>query len=165
MPILDYGQLPEGSIDEAARAGLVESWRCSQNRRECGGAIYQYLEAGGRAWYFRSTVETSDKPFGVEIKALGEKPPPGMTLVADFHTHICSQHNRPFAEFFSVGDVIVNQAMHTVGYILDGCTGAIHRFDPRQDDVDDEEIDFVSGKKLYLTIGHLSGWIDLRRVK
>lgn len=159
--MIDYTQPPSQSLEEVARAGLIEAYKCSQQKRECGGVIYEFIEAGGRKWYFRSPIETSNKPFGVEIKAIGEPAPAGTKMVADFHVHICSVHNKDFSAFFSVGDVIVNQAMHTVGYMLDSCSGEIHRFDPAQDAVDDEEVDFKSGLVLYLTIGHVSGWISL----
>lgn len=163
--MIDYAQVPTQSLDEAAQTALVRAWKCSENRRECGGVIYEAAHIDGSTWYFVSPIETSNKPFGVEIKAIGEPPPRNMRMVADFHVHICSVHNQDFAAFFSVPDVLVNQAMHDVGYILDGCTGTVHRYDPSQDDADDEEVDFKSGKVLYLTIGHVSGHIDLRRVK
>jgi len=158
-------QWPYASMDEAAKAALTEAAACSAGVRECGVAIYEWLEPGSsRRWYFYSAIETSNKPFGVEITALGLPPPTHMRLVADAHIHVCLPQNRPYAPFFSVGDVLVNQAMHTVGYMADLCSMNIHRYDPAQDDADDEEIDFSSGRKLYLTIGHVVGWLGLRRI-
>jgi hypothetical protein len=80
-------------------------------------------------------------------------------VVADFHTHICSVHNRPFSTFFSSSDALANEGLHTVGYMLSLCDGYIRRFDPVQDDQDDEEVDFHSGRVIYLTIGHIVGWV------
>jgi len=101
-----------------------------------------------------SGLITSNRPFGVD---LGEFYAPD--VVADFHTHICSVHNRPFSTFFSSSDAIANQGLHTVGYMLSLCDGYIRRFDPAQDDQDDEEVDFHSGRVIYLTIGHIVGWV------
>jgi hypothetical protein len=80
-------------------------------------------------------------------------------VVADFHTHICSVHNRPFADFFSPADAIANQGLHTVGYMLSLCDWNIRRYDPSQDERDDEEVDFHSGRVIYLTCGHIVGWV------
>ena len=80
-------------------------------------------------------------------------------MVADFHTHICSIHNKPFSPFFSSSDALANDGLHTVGYMLSLCDGYIRRFDPAQDDHDDEEVDFHSGRVIYLTIGHIVGWV------
>jgi hypothetical protein len=44
--------------------------------------------------------------------------------------------------------------------MADLCTFEIHRFDPRQDDRDNEEVDLHSGRVFYLTIGHVSGWLS-----
>lgn len=155
--MMDYAYV---SIEETSRAALIEAYKCGEGRRECGGVIYRLHDG----LYVFSEPITSDKPFGVDLGPAYAMPmlKPG-ELVADYHNHICSVHNRPFAEFFSFGDAILNKGLHTIGYMLDGCTGLIHRFDPAQDDIDDEEVDFKSGKVIYLTIGHVSGWIDLRK--
>jgi hypothetical protein len=154
-------QWPYASEGEASQAALKEAYECSEHRRECGGVIYEWLEPGGRKWYFYSAPETSNKPFGVALNSLAEDAPAHMRKVADYHVHICSIHNRDFAAFFSVGDVLTNKGFGLVGYMLDSCTGDIHRFDPAQDDVDDEEVDLKSGRVFYLTIGHVSGWLPL----
>src|SRR5438067_1917902 len=83
----------------------------------------------------------------------------GPQVVADFHTHVCSIHNQAFADFFSMSDAIVNQELHTVGYMLSLCDWNIRRYDPSQDDRDDEEVDFRSGRVIYLTCGHIVGWV------
>ena len=56
-------------------------------------------------------------------------------------------------------DLIVNQELHTVGYMLSLCDWNIRRYDPSQDDRDDEEVDFRSGRVIYLTCGHIVGWV------
>jgi len=67
---------------------------------------------------------------------------------------------RPFGvdlgEFYGP-DVVAD--FHTVGYMMSLCDGYIRRFDPSQDDRDDEEVDFHSGRVIYLTIGHIVGWV------
>jgi hypothetical protein len=83
----------------------------------------------------------------------------GQDVVADFHTHICSIHNQPFADFFSPADAYANQGLHTVGYMLSLCDWNIRRYDPAQDERDDEEVDFRSGRVIYLTCGHIVGWV------
>lgn len=150
------------SMDEAAHDALVDAYNCGEQRRECGGVIYRYENKSAVPYvlYFYTTPEKG-RTFGVNITALAETAPSHMKLVADYHTHPCLGR-KELAQFFSPADVITNQGFHTVGYMLDNCRGLIHRFDPAQDDVGDEEIDMDSGRKMYLTIGHIAGWIDLR---
>lgn len=142
------------TIELASHAALVDAYNCGEQRRECGGVIYHE-----RRGYFYS-VPVRGRAFGVMLP-LDKPAPAGADAVADYHSHICSVHNRPFADLFSFGDVTANTAFHVVGYMLSGCTGNIHRFDPSQDDRDDIEVDLVSGKKFYLTSGHISGWVDI----
>lgn len=137
------------TIDEAAIDGLRHAAATCNPRYECGGVV---RAVGGG--FEASAPISSKKPFGVD---LGEFY--GPDVVADFHTHICSVHNRVFADFFSTADAIANQGLHTVGYMLSMCDGNIRRFDPAQDDRDDEEVDFTSGRIIYLTIGHIVGWV------
>ena len=140
------------TIDEAAISGLRHAAAICDPRYECGGVVR--VVAGG----FEASPPISSKmPFGVD---LGEFY--GPDVVADFHTHICSIHNKPFADFFSTSDAIANQGLHTVGYMLSMCDWNIRRYDPAQDDRDDEEVDFHSGRVLYLTIGHIVGWVPTR---
>lgn len=146
----------ETSLDDVARAALIEAYNCGEQRRECGGVIY---ERAGKYWY--TTPVTDDKAFRVSLPMEAEPAPKGSRMVADYHNHICSSHNKQFAAFFSMGDALVNATFKVVGYMLDGCSGNIHRFDPAIDDVDDEEVDLTDGRKFYLTIGHISGWIDI----
>ena len=149
------------TMDAAAIDGLKDAAACSRNRVECGGAIYQRADGV----YVRSGVITSGKPFGVSLETVYEPVPTGMKVVGDFHVHICSVHNDVFAPYFSTSDAILNQGLHTVGYMLDLCTHNVHRYDPTQDDADDEEIDFkphADGTRhppIYMTIGHIVGWI------
>ena len=137
------------TIDEAAISGLKHAAAICNPRYECGGVVRAV--PGG----FEPTgLISSKRPFGVDLAEFY-----GPDVVADFHTHICSVHNKPFADFFSTSDAIVNQQLHTVGYMLNLCDGNIHRYDPSQDDRDDEEVDFRSGRVIYLTIGHIVGWV------
>ena len=137
------------TIDEAAISGLKHAAAICNPRYECGGVV-RAVPGGFEA----SALISSRRPFDVD---LGEFYGPG--VVADFHTHICSIHNRPFADFFSPSDAIANQGLHTVGYMLSLCDWNIRRFDPAQDDRDALEVDFHSGLVIYLTIGHIVGWV------
>jgi hypothetical protein len=137
------------TIDEAAISGLKHAAAICNPQYECGGVV-RAVEGG----FVATNLISSKRPFGVD---LGEFY--GPDVVADFHTHICSVHNRAFADFFSASDAIVNQELHTVGYMLSLCDWNIRRFDPSQDDRDDEEVDFRSGRVIYLTIGHIVGWV------
>jgi hypothetical protein len=137
------------TIDEAAISGLKHAAAICDPRYECGGVV-RAVDGGFEA----SAPITSRRPFGVD---LGEFY--GPDVVADFHTHICSIHNRPFAGFFSPADALANQGLHTVGYMLSLCDWNIRRYDPAQDAHDDEEVDFRSGRVIYLTIGHIVGWV------
>ena len=137
------------TIDEAAISGLTHAAAICNPRYECGGVV-RAVNGGFEA----SGLITSRRSFGVD---LGEFY--GPDVVADFHTHICSIHNKPFSTFFSSSDALANEGLHTVGYMLSLCDGYIRRFDPSQDDRDDEEVDFHSGRVIYLTIGHIVGWV------
>jgi hypothetical protein len=137
------------TMDEAAIDALKHAAAVCDPRYECGGVVRRVQ--GG---YEASALFSSKKPFGVD---LGEFY--AADVVADFHTHICSIHNRPFADFFSPADAYANQGLHTVGYMLSLCDWNIRRYDPSQDDRDDEEVDFRSGRVIYLTCGHIVGWV------
>jgi len=136
------------TIDETAIDALRHAASTCDPRYECGGVVRK-VEGGFAA----SELISSAKPFGVDLEQLY-----ATDVVADFHTHICSVHNEPFADFFSSADAMVNQGLHTVGYMLSLCDRNIRRYDPSQDDRDDEEVDFRSGRVIYLTIGHIVGW-------
>ena len=137
------------TIDDAAIEALTHAAAVCDPRYECGGVVRRV--PGG---FEASALFSSKKPFGVD---LGEFY--GPDVVADFHTHICSIHNQPFADFFSPADAYANQGLHTVGYMLSLCDWNIRRYDPSQDDRDDEEVDFTSGRVIYLTCGHIVGWV------
>jgi len=137
------------TIDDAAIEALTHAAAVCDPRYECGGVVRRV--PGG---FEASALFSSKKPFGVD---LGEFY--GPDVVADFHTHICSIHNQPFADFFSPADAYANQGLHTVGYMLSLCDWNIRRYDPAQDDRDDEEVDFTSGRVIYLTCGHIVGWV------
>ena len=144
-----------GDMDSAAIAALTVARDCPR-QYECGGVIYEDADH----YYHVSAPLTSHKHFGVDIVQYGEPTPVGWRIVADYHTHICSPHNRLFANFFSPADAYVNQGFHTVGYMLSLCDGNVRRYDPAQDDRDDEVVHFTSGREIYLTCGHIAGWID-----
>ncbi len=137
------------TIDESAIDALKHAAATCDPRYECGGVIRRV--AGG---FEASPALTSGQHFGVDLGELYDA-----DTVADFHTHVCSIHNRPFADFFSPADAFVNQGLHTVGYMLSLCDRNIRRYDPSQDDRDDEEVDFHSGRVIYLTSGHIVGWV------
>ena len=148
-----------GDMDSAANGALTVALDCPR-QYECGGVIYE--DSGHH--YHVSAPLTSHKHFGLVIPQYTEGvPESGWRIVADYHTHICSQHNRLFANFFSPADAIVNGAFHTVGYMLSLCDGNVRRYDPSQDDRDDEVVHFTSGREIYLTCGHISGWIEEAR--
>jgi hypothetical protein len=151
MALLVGASYPD--VNQAAHAALADAAICSQNRRECGGVVFMRPDGS----YAYTAPVTSGKPFGVDLSGpYASAPGP---VVADYHVHICSVHNAPFADFFSASDAIANQGLHTVGYMLSLCSWNIHRYDPSQDDADDEEVDLHSGRVFYLTIGHVSGWL------
>jgi len=136
------------TIDETAIDALKHAAATCDPHYECGGVVRKVT--GG---YQASELITSNRPFGVDLALLYDS-----DVVADFHTHICSIHNKPFADFFSPADAMVNQGLHTVGYMLSLCDRNIRRYDPSQDERDDEEVDFHSGRVIYLTSGHIVGW-------
>jgi hypothetical protein len=136
------------TIDESAIDALKHAAATCDPHFECGGVVRK--APGG---FQASRLVTSTKPFSVNLEQLYDS-----EVVADFHTHICSIHNKPFADFFSASDAFVNQGLHTVGYMLSLCDRNIRRYDPSQDERDDEEVDFHSGRVIYLTSGHIVGW-------
>jgi hypothetical protein len=136
------------TIDETAIDALKHAAATCDPHYECGGVVRK-VDGG----YQASGLITSNRPFGVDLEELYDS-----GVVADFHTHICSIHNKPFADFFSPADATVNQGLHTVGYMLSLCDRNIRRYDPSQDERDDEEVDFHSGRVIYLTSGHIVGW-------
>lgn len=144
------------TLDDAAVHALTLAKQTCDLRYECGGVIRQTREG-----YVVSPLVSSQKPFNLDLR---EPYGDGVDVVADFHTHICSVHNLPFAAFFSTTDADVDDGLHIRGYMLDLCTGNIHRYIPGEDDRDDEEVDFKphqDGSRLviYLTIGHIIGWV------
>ena len=151
------------TIELAVRSALIDAYNCGEQRQECGGVIYE-----GPGGFTYTPPITDHKPYGVTIPYLySVDPPEGFHRVADYHNHICSSHNARFAAYFSTGDQLVNTGFHLVGYMLDGCTGNIHRFDPASDPIDDEEVDFkphadgTVKAPFFLTTGHISGWVDI----
>jgi hypothetical protein len=145
---------PFSNMDDAAIAGLRNAAPLSHNEREWGGVVYRR----GVNYFF--TAPDPGEAFGVDLgpayAAL-----PGESPVADFHIHICAGR-KELSLFFSPNDVVVNRGLHTIGYMLSLCDGNVHRYDPSQDEDGDEEVDYHSGRKLFLTIGHIVGWVDLR---
>ena len=91
------------TVDEAAISGLKHAAAICDPRYECGGVV-RAVKGG----YEASGLITSKRPFGVDLAEFY-----GPDVVADFHTHICSIHNQPFAAFFSSSDALANQGLHT----------------------------------------------------
>lgn len=143
---------------DAAKYALRLAYTCSENKQECAGVIIK------RDNLFYATTPKSGKAFAADV---GEyyKPdalPRNDSIVADYHNHICNIHNVTFAEYFSPADVLVNKGLHTRGYMLSNCDRSIHIFDPEQDPMDDIEVDFTSGNKIFLATGRLIDWaLDL----
>ena len=145
------------SMEDAAKAALIVDARCSQNKWECGGVIYQ----DDVSQLYSFSAPTSDHaPFGVTVLELWTiRPPFGKTLVADRHIHICDPRNHRFAQYFSPADGYVNEGFHIYGYMADLCTRRIHRFDPLESPRDVEVVHFTSGRELELPIGHITGFL------
>lgn len=148
-------------VDQAAITELNKAyWECPTTK-ECGGVIF--LGKDGR--YYSSGLETGNS-FGLDMPEYYTALPKGMVkIIADYHTHICSVHNKPFSPYFSASDVDLNAGFNTAGYMLSECNGVIRRWAPG-DDRDDEEVDFrkpdgSKGKTIYLTIGHIVGFLDV----
>ena len=140
--------------DAAAHVALQEAAVCSQNVRECGGAIYRDNTTGD--FIYKSAA--MGKAFGMDLGDL-ITPPKGFTLVADYHVHICNIHNKLFSTYFSPADKEVNTGFHTVGYMLSLCDHMIRRFDPQETPYEVEVVQFHSGKELELPIGHINGYL------
>src|SRR5262250_128005 len=105
------------TMDAAAIDGLKHAAAACDPHYECGGVVREV--AGG---FEVSELIMSNKPFGVDLGQFY-----GPDVVADFHTHICSIHNRPFADFFSLADAMANEGLRTVGYMLSLCDHNIRR--------------------------------------
>lgn len=143
------------TLEQASKAALIAAYDCGHQQFECGGVIFRY--ANGR--YVYTPPATGRMKFALPIAYV--ETPPGARRVADYHNHICNAHNWRFAPFFSASDAYTNDGFHIVGYMLDGCSGTVHRYSPGEDPRDDEEVDLHGGRKIYLTIGHITGWIPL----
>lgn len=146
----------------AAKYALRLAYSCSNNIKECGGIIFKR----DNVIYVTTPIEGTS--FGVDIGRYWEKD--GLNsrykIIADYHVHICNKHNVDFANYFSSADAYANQGLHTVGYMLSICDMGIRVYDPNYDPRDDIEVDFKSGKKIYLTQGRLVDWaLDLTPFK
>lgn len=137
-----------GSVDEAAVAALAAAKECS-HRYECGGYVYQ--TKGGFA--FTEPV-TSNKPNGVALDGVYVL---GLPWVADYHTHPCVGV-KELVEVFSPSDVLSNKGLHLPGYMLSLCSGVVRRW-AEGDPEDDFEVDYHSGRKLFLATGHIVGMV------
>lgn len=142
------------SIDAAALAALADARGCSQNRRECGGVIY---EDGGA--YFYTAPVTSGRPNGVDLGPLWLL---GLNIVADFHTHPCVGVKQ-LNEVFSPGDVLSNSGLKVPGYMLSLCSGVVRRW-AIGDSPDDFEIDYSSGRTVFCATGHIVGFVYEERI-
>jgi hypothetical protein len=136
------------SIDEAAVAALTESkYHCSQ-QYECGGYIFQGVD--GR--YNYTPPMTSHRPSSLDMTAVYVT---RHDWVADYHTHPCVGVT-PLNEVFSFQDVMSNKGLHFPGYMLSLCSGYVRRW-AEGDPEDDFEVDYTSGRKLFLAAGHIVG--------
>lgn len=136
------------SVDEAALAALKDAKSCSTHH-ECGGVIYK-IDGG----YAYSAPITSHNANGVDLWPAYSA---NTGIVADYHTHPCVG-NKPLNNAFSPNDVAVNRGFNVAGYMLSLCDGYVRRWAPG-DDVDDIEVDFHSGRVMYLTAGHIVGML------
>jgi hypothetical protein len=145
----------------AAKYALRLAYDCSKNKRECGGVIYKKDNL-----YYVTTPITSNLPFGIDLSSYWDNknaPTSRHVVTADYHIHICVKENADFANFFSPSDAEVNDGLHINGYILSICDMRIREFNPKQDPKGDIEVDFKSGKKIYLTSGHIVDWVEDRK--
>ena len=139
---------------DAAVDALNRAYTECDHTSECGGFIMEF-----HGVFIASGSVSSGKPFanpamGDLYAALDHA---GFKMVADWHTHVCSVHNKPFANFFSPADVGSNDGLHLTGYMLSLCDKNIRMYMPGYTERDDEEVDFKSGKVFYLTTGNLIG--------
>lgn len=136
------------SLDEAAVAALTECKRLTQTV-ECGGVIYR----DGDRYRVEFAFDTRATNQGLHLEtayALHTT-----TTAADFHTHVCVG-NHQIVEEFSVPDVVIDRELHISGYMLSLCSGYVRRW-AKGDPEDDFEVDFKSGRKLFLATGHIVG--------
>jgi hypothetical protein len=138
------------SVDEAAMAALREAKACSQPHRECGGVIYQTPEG-----FVYTPPITDNKSNSVDLWPAYKDHQ--HDTVADYHTHPCVG-NKPLNNAFSSADVMVYKGFNLVGYMLSLCDGYVRRW-ASDDYEDDIEVDFHSGRKIFLTAGHIVGMI------
>jgi hypothetical protein len=145
--VLTLALLAFSSIDEAAVAALTAAKYHCETRYECGGYIYK-TPAG----YEYTYPVTSGKPNAVDLGAVYRL---NWDWVADYHTHACVGV-RQLNEVFSMQDVLANKGLHLPGYMLSLCSGYVRRW-AEGDPEDDFEVDYHSGRKLFLATGHIVG--------
>lgn len=143
------------SVDEAAIAALSEAKVCTTHvpksmlGRECGGYIYQTKDG-----YEYTAPITSGSPNSIDLIGVYNLQ---WNWVADYHTHPCVGH-KELNEYFSMQDILSNEGLKLTGYMLNLCTGHVRRW-AFGDDKDDIEVDFHSGYTIYLTSGHIVGFV------
>jgi hypothetical protein len=136
------------SVDEAAMAALTEAKQCS-TRHECGGYIYKTPEG-----YVFTPPVTSNNTNGVDLSGVYQQ---RTDWVADYHTHPCVGVKQ-LNEVFSMQDVLSNKGLHIPGYMLSLCSGTVRRW-ADGDPEDDFEVDYHSGRKIFLATGHVVGFV------
>jgi hypothetical protein len=134
------------SIDEAAVAALLAAKACS-TQYECGGYIWH--EPDG---YHFTTPMTSHRPSGIDMTDVFVT---RRDWVADYHTHPCVGVTA-LNEVFSFQDIMSNKGLKFPGYMLSLCSGYVRRW-AEGDPEDDFEVDYRSGRKLFLATGHIVG--------
>ncbi len=154
---LSFGVListPYDSINEAAVEGLKQAEDSQYGTQfEYGGLIYQSTIDQK---YYITQPTTSNDPGQVVLPF--ESKFPDMKLVGSYHSHMCNPHYISYV--FSKNDIVFNEVLHIVGYMVDECTGDVHRFDPSNDRDDDVTIVGRKGSITKLTAGHIVGWIN-----
>ena len=114
------------TADAAARAAFSHATELTR-KYEAGGLILRSLRTGK----FHFTVPfTEGKPTEISIAKSGHYG--GFLLVGDYHTHTC-QADPEDAEQFSPEDTAGNQAYGDIGWMLDLCSGLVHKYDPLLD--------------------------------
>jgi len=123
------------TVLEAAKEALKQTLEASEPTRskEWGGVIV-WTPRG-----YRITAPRTDAVFDSVELPHGKLY--GLTIVADYHMHVCASDHRPghhthvLTQDFSPWDVAENNAYHTDGYLLDTCWGNMYWY-PYKENMD-----------------------------
>lgn len=136
-PHLDLSELLEGAqttvdvdklpgYDDLVDAGvhaIAAAYKCS-HVYECGGIIGKRLSDGK---YIVGRVYSDRQGDSLMVHHNSR---PGVTLVADFHTHPCLAATHD-VEFFSPDDMAEAEGHHVISFMGSLCDGAVHMYDYR----------------------------------